>query len=238
MFRICAWLLLTLLILTGCGVENTAGVQLATIDVPPTVTPAPTTTPDPLAIELPLTGEKEFVGTTVTMRYPDGWATEEGGQYLTIFDPTTLNEDGEPTGATRGVSFRIQLTNLPGVEIDPEDESVSPMFLSVFVQFARDNGFRPGDTFTMLDNIHAFTWNTHDSAIYLEHIQETNFTELYVVVMDNERRRFVTIVTMLNTDEWASFEPTLKAILGTITLDGEALPPADILTAYEAVTTD
>ncbi len=231
------WILLTLLILAGCGVENTAGVQLATVHIPPTARPEPTTTPDPLAIELPNAGEKEFVGTTVAMRYPAGWETAEGGQSLTIYDPATLDEEGNGNSSTRAINFRIQLTNLPGVEIDPEDESVSPLFLSAFVQFARDQGFRPPETIVLLEGVYAFTWAAHDSAIYLERNMETATTELYIVVMDRARRRFITIATMLDTDIWADFEPTLKAIMGTVTLDGESLPPGDILVPYEAVAT-
>jgi hypothetical protein len=136
--RMAGWLvLLALLLAAGCSVENLDGVTLVAPVIVPTSTPQPTATPDPLALELPNLIEKEFMGTLLTFRYPDGWTTDEGGQYMNVYstDPDT------PVG----VGVFISLTRGVGLDSDSE-EALAPLAMQVFLQNAVDHGFANPET--------------------------------------------------------------------------------------------
>ncbi len=52
--------------------------------------------------------------------------------------------------------------------------------------------------------------------------------------MDSRRDRFVLFTIQAPNEQWSELEPTFKAILASVTLDGEALPAEDVLAAYDA----
>ena len=106
--RTLALLAFAALALAGCGVENLDGITLATAAIRPTTTPPPTATPDPLAASLPNTATKEFLGTTITLSYPEDWQTDEGGQSLVVFD--SEYPPGKP-GTRQRWPERLRLTD-------------------------------------------------------------------------------------------------------------------------------
>ena len=226
-----ALLAVALLALAGCGVENLDGVSLATAAIRPTTTPPPTATPDPLAASLPNTATKEFLGTTITLSYPEGWQTNEGGQSLVIFDSSTPPENQGLANA--GLSAFISL--MRPLNLDAEAENLAALAMQAFVQEAVDNGFGQANSAPSLEETHSFTWGQHDAAIFAWNAADGSTTGVQLVVLDSNQRRFVLFSAQSAADTWPQFAPTLKAMLSTVTLDGDALPAADLLAAFEAV---
>lgn len=229
--RTCSLILLavTLLMLAaGCGVENLSGVDLATSGAEPTATTAMTAetpTPNPAAlVDLPNTAEKEFLGTVLTMHYPEGWDTQEGGQSLNIF-PT--NGDGF------GVAIFVSLTRTTNV--DRDEERVAPLVMAAFLQNAAQGGFVPEESAPTADSAYAFEWGPRAAALYAWQGADDNTNRgLTVVVMDDNRDRFVTLFVQGISDIWLDYAPIWQAMLGSVTLDGVALPGEDLWAAYAA----
>jgi hypothetical protein len=220
-------MLLVMVLLTGCGVENIAGVDLSTAAISPTSTPVPTSSPEPLlSPELTNTATTEFVGTTVSLDYPDGWEAVEGGQSLTVFDPAFQNGNGP------GVGLFFQLTRQTGLATDDSSESIAPQAMALSLQRFAGGGYVHADSVPETDEALGFRWGSHDAAIFPWHSQDGAITGVNVVVMDSDRRRFVLIGAQVDSTLWEDFEPTWLAIVGSFTLDGEALPAADIRAAY------
>jgi hypothetical protein len=191
----------------------------------PTSPPQPTATPDPLALELPNLIEKEFMGTLLTFRYPDGWTTDEGGQYMNVYstDPDT------PVG----VGVFISLTRGVGLDSDSE-EALAPLAMQVFLQNAVDHGFANPETVPAEGVALGFDWGAHDAALFEWQPGDGATTGLQIVLMDSRRDRFVLFTIQAPNEQWSELEPTFKAILASVTLDGEALPAEDVLAAYDA----
>ncbi len=219
------WLAFLALLLAGCSVENLDGVTLVAPVIMPTSTPQPTPTPDPLALELPNLIEKEFMGTQLTFRYPDGWTTDEGGQYLNVYstDPDT----------PAGVGIFISLTRGVGLNSDSE-EALAPLAMQVFLQNAVDHGFANPETVPGEGEALGFDWGAHDAALFGWQTADGATTGLQIVLMDSRRDRFVLFTLQAASDQWPGLEPTFKAILASVALDGEALPAGDVLAAYDA----
>lgn len=223
-----ALLIVAALALAGCGVENLNGIDLATAAIRPTSTPPPTATPDPLAETLPNTATKDFLGTTITLGYPDGWQTDEGGQSLTVFNPDVNGLGGF------GLNVFFSLTRR--LNLDSATDNLAALAMLSFVQEAADAGFAPTDAVPTLDQIHAFPWGTHEAAIFSWNAADSTVAGIEIVVLDTDQRRFVLFSAQSSVEMWPQFTPTLKAMLSTVTLDGEALPPGDALAAFESVT--
>ena len=107
--------------------------------------------------------------------------------------------------------------------------------MQAFVQEAVDNGFGPADSVPSLEQTHSFTWGQHDAAIFAWHAADGSVIGIQLVVLDSDQRRFVLFSAQSAADTWPQFAPTLKAMLSTVTLDGDALPAADFLAAFEAI---
>lgn len=214
-----------LLILTGCGVENLAGVELATVVVAPTDIIEPTTTPDPLTMELPNSTSKEFVGATISLRYPAGWEREESGQTLTVFDPES----------EFGVGLFIRPTGALGIDL--EAETVAPQVMRAVLRGAAEFGALPPEAVPSLEDVRAFRWGDQDAALYRWHGTDEREAGVSVLVLNDGRDRLILFTTQAAPAVWQTFETTWLAVLGSVTLDGEALPAADILSAYQEATT-
>ncbi len=224
-------LVAVMLLLTGCGVETYAGVELATVPVAATSTPAPSPTPDPLLAELPNVMEKTFSGTTVTLNYPEEWQASERGQFFNIFDPAQGDENTAP-----GVFALIQLTRTVG--LDRSDEDIAPAALLAFMRRMVEGGFAPSDSVPDPDEILAFQWTGHDAAMFYLPPEGNSTAGLSVLVMNEDHARFIVFNSFMDSSLWPSIEPTILAILSTATLDGQILGGPDLIAAYQALTTD
>lgn len=217
------------LALAGCGVDNLDGVTLATAAIRPTNTPPPTTTPDPLAAALPNTTTKEFLDTTITLSYPEGWQTDESGQYMIIADPNSATAD---LGGS-GLSIFVSLTRRLNLETDTEN--LAALAMQAFVREFVDRGFGNPDSVPNLDQTHAFAWGTHDAAIFAWQADDGSLDGIQLVVLDSDRRRFVLFSAQSPAEFWPEFYPTIRAMLATVSLDDDVLPAADLLAAFEAI---
>jgi hypothetical protein len=223
-------LLILLVVAAACSnVESYAGVDLATAAVEPSATPPPTATPDPQAVDLPNLGEKEFSGTVVTFNYPENWISNESGQSFNVFDP------GEQYGDLDrpAVGTFIQLTRTQG--LDGNENNLATQVMMRFLGMASQRGFANADSVPDADSPVNFTWGDNEAALYTWRNPEENTIGTQVVVLDNDRRRFVLMATGIDIPSFEDFEPIWKGMMGTVTLDGEALPAADFLTAYETM---
>jgi hypothetical protein len=227
-----ALLVIAVLALAGCGVDNLNGIELATAAIRPTSTPSPTATPDPLAATLPNMATKEFLGTTITLGYPDGWQTDEGGQSLAIFNPDASVQSGFGVSGF-GLTAFISLTRR--LNLDTNAENLSALAMHSFVQEAVDNGFGPSDSVPSLEQIHSFDWGAHKAAIFSWHATDNSIAGVELVVLDSDQRRFVLFSAQSAVEAWPQFTPTLKAMVATVTLDGDVLPGSDLVAAFEAV---
>ncbi len=212
-------------LLAGCGVETQAGVLLATVAVTPTTTPAPTATPDPLTMDLPHVVTREFMGTVVSFRCPQGWDTEERGQYAIAFDAAAATGVETPPG----LAIFIQLSRRFG--LDESLESMAPYALSAQNRGMIEYGFLPPEAALQPDDARAFLWGAHDAASIRWRAADDTVAGLSLAVMNANRDRFVWLQGTASGSRWADFQPTLAAILSSVTLDGEALPAADVLAA-------
>ncbi len=217
--------ILGLALLTGCGVETQAGVLLATVAVTPTTTPVPTATPDPLAMNLPHVVTREFMGTVVAFRCPQGWDTEERGQYAIAFDAAAATGVETPPS----LAVFIQLSRRFG--LDESMEAMSPYALSAQNQGMIEYGVLPPEAALSPDDAHRFLWGAHDAALIRWRAADNAGAGVSLVVMNTNRDRFVWLQGTAGGSRWEDFQPTLAAILSSVTLDGEALPPADVLAA-------
>jgi hypothetical protein len=206
------------LLLAGCGVQNLAGVDLATVAITPTPTSAPTTTPDPSAIQLPNMTTKEFVDTSVSFSYPAGWQRDEGGQTLTVSDPE----------ADLVVTVFIRPTG--DIEVDGDAENIAAQVMQFFLQQAAEFGAVPPESAPGPDEALPFRWGEQDAAIFPWHGEDR--TGANVLVLNDDRDRLIFFGTETAPERWEAFEPTWLAVLGTVVLNGEALPAADVITAY------
>ncbi len=223
--RCCLIVLLGMPVLAGCTrVETLAGVTLAAPVVAPTPTPLPTATPPPQALILPRMVSKEFTGTTVGLHYPDGWAHTEGGQSLRLFDPAY------PAGNGPGVTLWIALTRT--IDLDASPDGSAPQALERFLGQAAAAGFVPGEAVPGEDAAFAFLWGDHDSAFFRWQSGDRATQRAHVLVLSRDKRRFVLLTTAMPAALWPDFEPTWLAILSSVTLDGAALPAADMLAAW------
>ncbi len=224
MLLLCA-AILGLVLLAGCGVETQAGVLLATVAVTPTTTPVPTATPDPLTMDLPRVVTREFMGTVVTFRCPQGWDTEERGQYAIAFDAAAAMGVETPPS----LAVFIQLSRR--FDLAEDLEALAPYALSAQNQGMIEYGVLPPEAALLPEDAHPFLWGAHDAALIRWRAADDTVAGLSLVVMNTNRDRFVWLQGTAGNNRWEGFLPTLAAILASVTLDGETLPPADVLTA-------
>jgi hypothetical protein len=217
--------ILGLALLTGCGVETQAGVLLATVAVTSTTTPAPTATPDPLTMDLPHVVTREFMGTVVAFRCPPGWDTEERGQYVVAFDAAAA------TGVETPPSLAVYIQLSRRFDLDENMEAMSPYALSAQNQGMIEYGVLPPEAALLPDDAYPFLWGVHDAALIRWRAADDAIAGLSLVVMNTNRDRFVWLQGTAAGSRWEDFQPTLAAMLSSVTLDGEALPAADVLTA-------
>lgn len=217
--------ILGLVLLAGCGVETQAGVRLATVAVTPTTTPAPTATPDPLTMDLPRVVTREFMGTVVTFRCPQGWDTEEHGQYAVAFDAAAA------TGVEAPPSLAVFIQLSRRFDLAEDLEMLASYALSVQNQGMIEYGVLPPEAALSPEDAHSFRWGAHDAALIRWRAADETIAGLSLVVMNTDRDRFVWLQGTASGSRWEGFLPTLAAILSSVTLDGEALPAADVLTA-------
>jgi len=224
-FQTAGRLVILALLLMGCSVENLDGVPLVAPVIVPTSTAQPTSTPNPLAMELPNAIEKEFMGTLLAFRYPEGWTTDEGGQYLNVYSTNPATP--------AGLGIFISLTRSVGLDSD-SDEALAPLAMQAFLQNAADHGFANPDSVPGEGEARPFEWGNHDAALFQWQSGDGSTTGLQVVLMDSRRDRFVLFSMQAAAEQWTSMEPTFKAILASVTLDGDALPAEGVLAAYDA----
>jgi len=224
-FQTAGRLVILALLLMGCSVENLDGVTLVAPVIVPTSTPQPTSTPDPLAMELPNAIEKEFMGTLLSFQYPEGWTSDEGGQYLNVYSTNPATP--------AGLGIFISLTRGVGLDSD-SDEALAPLAMQAFLQNAADHGFANPETVPGEGEARPFEWGAHDAALFQWQTGDGSTAGLQLVLMDSQRDRFVLFSMQTAAEQWGSMEPTFKAILASVILDGEALPAEDVLAAYNA----
>lgn len=212
-----------LLFLSACGrVEGIAGVDLAT------ASPTATRPPSEFALPLPRSLEKDFLGTVFTMNYPDGWETNEGGQSIGAIDPNPAFGDG----ARPGVGMFVALTRTVGMT--ENDDTMAPEVMARFLARGAEFGMLPQDAVPDESGALAFDWGGYDSAIYRWQNNEEGMIGVQVIVLDEDKRRFVVIGTQTTTGQWPDFETTWLDMLGSFTLNGNNLPAVAIQTAFQA----
>lgn len=223
--RILLPVMLTLLLfLSACGhVENIAGVDLAT------ASPTATRPPSEIALPLPRILEKDFLGTVLTMNYPDGWQTDEGGQSISAFDPNPAYGDGDRPG----IGMFVALTRTVG--LTESEDSMAPDVMARFLARGAEFGMLPQEAVPDETGALAFDWGGYDSAIYRWQNDEGTTMGVQIVVMDEDKRRFVTIGSQTTTAQWPDFQTTWLDMLGTFTLNGNTLPVEALQTAFQAV---
>ncbi|GAB4571926.1 MAG: hypothetical protein Kow0077_09890 [Anaerolineae bacterium] len=208
----------------GCSpVENVAGVVLATAN--------PTATSDAISTSVPLTRtlEKDFVGTVISINYPETWQTSESGQSISAFDPGTADSGGP------GIGLFVALTRTVGV--DAGEEGIAPVIMSRFLARGAEFGAVPREAVPDEAAAYPFTWGGHDAALYRWTSSENDTVGVQLLVLDGAKRRFVIIGAQASKAYWTDFEPTLHNILATFTLDGETLPIDDVIAALNAFPT-
>ncbi len=216
-------LVLLVILVAGCSpVTTIEGVELVAPTTQHTATPAPTPTPDPRTLALTGSVTKDFVGTTVSMNYPETWDHGERGQFFYVFDPAA--EEPAP-----GINVFIQLTSTTDVADDLE--SMAPSVMREFSQRLMERGFADPESVPAPEQIKAFLWDEHDAAIcFLPMVDGTN--QVNLVIMDKDRARFVSVQGAAPAELWTEVEPTFLAILGTLTLNGNRLRADDLFAAY------
>ena len=210
-------------LLAGCGrVEDLAGVELAT------ASPTATRPPSEIALPLPRIATKDFLGTVITMNYPDGWQTDEGGQSITLFDPTTAGSGGT------GVGLFVALTRTIGIT-EAEDE-MAGIVMSRYLGRGAEAGFVNQEAAPDEGETLAFTWGTHDAAIFRWESEDGSTIGVQVLVLDDDKRRFVILGTTSSPDRWPDFQATWLDMMSTFTLNGTPLPLASLQAAFQTIT--
>ncbi|MBN2472472.1 MAG: hypothetical protein JXN59_17225 [Anaerolineae bacterium] len=211
------------LLLTGCGqVTDLAGVELATA--------SPTATRPPVALVLPLsrTASKDFLGTVISLNYPEGWLTDESGQSITVYDPASNSTDRSGLG----VGMFVALTRSAGVT--EADERLAPLVMSRYLGRAAGGGFIAAEAAPEEGEPLAFDWGGHDAAVFRWQSADAQTLGSQILVLDEDKRRFVIISTQAPADRWPDFEATWRDMLGTFTLNGASLPFSDLQAALDA----
>ena len=129
----------------------------------------------------------------------------------------------------------VQLTRTVG--LDRGDEDIAPAALLAFMQRMAEGGFAPSDSVPDPDEILAFQWAGHDAAMFYQPPDGGSLAGLSVLVMNEDRARFIVFNSFMDSSLWPSMEPTILAILSSATLDGQILGGPDLIMAYQALTT-
>ncbi len=211
------------LLCAGCAqVEDLAGVSLAT------VSPTPTAVPRTVVLPLPHTATKDFLGTVVSINYPEGWQVAESGQSLSVFDP----DIGEPGGAGLGIGMFIALTRSVG--ITEGEDAQAPLVMNRFLARAAAGGAVPPESAPAEDGALAFTWGGHDAAVFRWQSEDGAAQGIQLLVLDEDKRRFVIIATQPAPERWPDFQATWLNMMGTFTLNDTGLPLSDLQAALDA----
>ncbi len=224
------FLLLVVILLSACsGVENLTGVELASPAALPTATLPPTATPLAAATAaLANTASKDFLGTTISLGYPDGWQVEERGQSLTVYQ----SDPASPKEVTTSVQIFIALTR--SLELEELPEVLAPIAMQRFLLRGEEFGFVAPNSVPGTDEALPFQWGGHDAAIFPWRSEDGALAGVQVTVITEDRRRFVLIGTQTNAAGWPALEPVWQAMLGSFTLDGQALGADDLKNAYDS----
>ncbi len=224
-------LLLALSVLSACApLTMQVGVPLQAVPFLPTPTP----TPVPVAQDVAGRFSMEFLGVSAGFEYPASWTVHEGQQYVMAFD-------AERGGLWPSLNMAITRAS--------SDRTAYPLLVAANDYMVtwddwRNQYFLITEYYRSIQNLldternMPFGWGGHEAAMRTVqiHYQQGGVDEtlirFQVSLKIDDRNDFLTIWAIVPQRDWEAFQPTLRGMLESLTLNNEPLPSRDVISAF------